>query len=162
MINKSATVLFLSLLLLSAISYSQQITPDIIQGNVVSITDGDTLTILMDSKQYKIRLAEIDTPERNQPYGSKAKDVLSDLVFNKEVKAEVQDVDRYGRYVAKIYAGDLDVSREMVSQGAAWVYRQYLRDKSLLEVEAGAKASKRGLWSLPEAENVPPWEWRRR
>ena len=115
----------------------------------------------MDSKQYKIRLAEIDTPERNQPYGSKAKDVLSDLVFNKEVKAEAQDVDRYGRYVARIYVGELDVSREMVRLGAAWVYRQYLRDKSLLEVEAEAKAAKRGLWSLQEAQNIPPWEWRR-
>jgi endonuclease YncB( thermonuclease family) len=155
--------LFLSVLLLvsSSLLFSQQSTPDVIQGKVVGITDGDTLTILMDSKQYKIRLAEIDTPERNQPYGSKAKDVLSDLVFNKEVKAEVQDVDRYGRYVARIYAGDLDVSRQMIRLGAAWVYRQYLRDKSLLEVEAGAKVAKRGLWSLPEAQNIPPWEWRR-
>ena len=155
--------LFLSVLLLvpSSLLFSQQLTPDVIQGKVVGITDGDTLTILMDSKQYKIRLAEIDTPERNQPYGSKAKDVLSDLVFNKEVKAEVQDVDRYGRYVARIYVGDIDVSREMVRLGAAWVYRQYLRDKSLLEVEAGAKVAKRGLWSLPEAQKIPPWEWRR-
>jgi endonuclease YncB( thermonuclease family) len=155
--------LFLSVLLLasSSLLFSQQLTPDVIQGKVVGITDGDTLTILMDSKQYKIRLAEIDTPERNQPYGSKAKDVLSDLVFNKEVKAEVQDVDRYGRYVARIYVGELDVSREMVRLGAAWVYRQYLRDKSLLEVEAGAKVAKRGLWSLPEAQKIPPWEWRR-
>jgi endonuclease YncB( thermonuclease family) len=155
--------LFLSVLLLvpSSLLFSQQLTPDVIQGKVVGITDGDTLTILMDSKQYKIRLAEIDTPERNQPYGSKAKDVLSDLVFNKEVKAEVQDVDRYGRYVARIYVGELDVSREMVRLGAAWVYRQYLRDKSLLDVEAEAKVAKRGLWSLPEAQKIPPWEWRR-
>lgn len=156
--------LFLSVLLLasSSLLFSQQLTPDVIQGKVVGITDGDTLTILMERKQYKIRLAEIDTPERGQPYGSKAKDVLSDLVFNKEVKAEVQDVDRYGRYVARIYVGDIDVGREMVRQGAAWVYRQYLREKSLLEVEAEAKVAKRGLWSLPEAQNIPPWEWRRR
>ena len=145
----------------STISYSQQSTPDLIQGKVIGITDGDTLTILMDRKQYKIRLAEIDTPERKQPYGSKAKDVLSALVFRKDVTAEVHDVDRYGRYVARIYVEELDVSREMIRQGAAWVYRQYLRDKSLLEVEAEAKVAKRGLWSLPEAQNIPPWEWRR-
>jgi endonuclease YncB( thermonuclease family) len=149
------------LLVFSALLFSQQLTPDVIQGKVVGITDGDTLTILMDSKQYKIRLAEIDTPERNQPYGSKAKDVLSNLVFGKEAVAKVQDIDRYGRYVARIYAGELDVSREMVRQGAAWVYRQYLRDKSFLDVEAEAKEAKRGLWSLPEAQNIPPWEWRR-
>jgi hypothetical protein len=74
--------LFLSVLLLvpSSLLFSQQLTPDVIQGKVVGITDGDTLTILMDKKQYKIRLAEIDTPERGQPYGSKAKDILSDMV----------------------------------------------------------------------------------
>lgn len=98
-------------------SFSQQATPDGIHGKVVSITNGDTLTILMDNKQYKIRLAEIDIPERGQPYGSKAKRVLSDLVFGKNVAAEVQEIDRYDRYVARIYVGDLDVSREMVRQG---------------------------------------------
>ena len=145
----------------SALLYSQQIAPNVIQGEVVGITDGDTLTILMDRKQYKIRLAEIDTPERGQPYASRAQQALSELAFGKVIIADVQDVDRYGRYVARLYVDELDVSREMVRLGAAWVYRQYLRDKSLLEVEAGAKVAKRGLWSLPEAQNIPPWEWRR-
>ena len=151
-------------ILLSALSgpaNSQQIDPDIIQGKVVSIADGDTLTILMGDKQYKIRLAEIDTPEKNQPYGTKSKAVLADMVFSKEVIAEVQDIDRYGRYVAKIYTGELDICREMVRRGAAWVYRLYLRDKSLLDVEAEARKAKLGLWSLPESQMIPPWEWRR-
>ncbi len=107
----------------------------------------------MDNNQYKIRLAEIDTPERGQPYGTKAKEVLSDLVFGKEVIVKVQDIDRYEKYV-----GELDVSREMVRQGAAWVFRQYLRDRSLLAVEAEAKKAMLGLWSLPESQNIPPWE----
>ena len=132
-----------------------------INGKVVAIAAGDTVTVLMDNTQYKIRLAEIDTPERAQPYGSKAKEILSALVFGKTVIAKVQDMDRYGRYVARIYVGDVDVSREMVRQGAAWVYRQYLKDKSLLAVEAEAKAANRGLWALPEAQNIPPWEWRK-
>lgn len=68
----------------------------------------------------------------------------------------------YGRTVARLYVEDLDVSREMVRLGAAWVYRKYNKDKSLLDVEAEAREAKRGLWSLPEAEQVPPWEWRRR
>jgi endonuclease YncB( thermonuclease family) len=133
-----------------------------INGKVVAIADGDTVTVLMNNAQYKLRLAEIDTPERAQPYGSKAKEVLSGLVFGKTVVAKVQDIDRYGRYVARIYVGDVDVSREMVRQGAAWVYRQYSKDKSLLVVEAEAKAASRGLWALPEAQNIPPWEWRKR
>ena len=91
----------------------------------------------------------------------KAKEVLFDLVFGKEVIVKVQDIDRYERYVAKIYVNELDVSREMVRQGAAWVFRQYLRDKSLLAVEAEAKKAMLGLWSLPESQNISPWEWRR-
>jgi endonuclease YncB( thermonuclease family) len=131
-----------------------------IQGKVVAITDGDTATILINNTQFKIRLAEIDTPEKGQPYGARSKEALSALIFGKEVIAKVQDRDRYGRYVARLYVGNIDVSREMVGQGAAWVYRQYLTDKSLLQVEQEAKGAKRGLWGLPEAENVPPWEWR--
>lgn len=153
---------FLAILfsVLSISLYCQELTPNVIEGKVVAITDGDTLIILMDKKQYKIRLAEIDTPERAQPYGSKAKEILSGLVFGKEVTARVQDIDRYGRYVARIYLGEFDVCREMVSLGAAWVYRQYLKDKALLEVEAEAKQAMRGLWSLPETQNIPPWKWR--
>lgn len=132
-----------------------------INGKVVAIADGDTVTVLMNNAQYKLRLAEIDTPERAQPYGSKAKEVLSGLVFGKEIIAKVEDMDRYGRYVARIFVDGLDVNREMVRQGAAWVYRQYLKDKSLLAVEAEAKAASRGLWALPEAQNIPPWEWRK-
>ncbi|WP_240761574.1 thermonuclease family protein [Nitrosococcus wardiae] len=106
-------------------------------------------------------MAEIDTPEKRQPYGTRARQVLSDLSFGKQARVVVQNVDRYGRTVGRVYGGDIDVNREMVHQGAAWVYRQYLRDRTLLEVEAEAKEAKRGLWSLPEAQQVPPWEWRR-
>ncbi len=76
--------------------------------------------------------------------------------------AKVVTVDRHGRTVARLYVGDLDVNREMVRLGAAWIYRKYSKDQSLLNVEAEAKATKRGLWALPEAEQVPPWEWRRK
>jgi hypothetical protein len=72
----------------------------------------------------------------------------------------VQDTDRYGRTVGRIYEGTTDVNAEMVRQGAAWVYRQYSRDPSLLRLEAEARAARRGLWALPEAERAPPWEWR--
>ena len=84
------------------------------------------------------------------------------LVFGKQVTAEVVTVDRYGRNVARLYVDGLDVNREMIRLGAAWVYREYKTDKSLLDIEAEARAAKRGLWALPEAEQVPPWEWRRK
>jgi endonuclease YncB( thermonuclease family) len=132
------------------------------QGRVVGISDGYTFTLLTPGRnQIKVRLAEIDAPESGQPYGQKSKQALSDLVFGKNVVVRVQTTDRYGRKVGRPFVGDLDVCEEMVRIGAAWAYRQYLRDENLLAIEAEAKAEKRGLWGLSEAENVPPWEWRR-
>lgn len=129
---------------------------------VVGVSDGDTLTCLTSaSRQVKVRLAEIDAPESRQPYGSRAKQALSALAFGKQVVLEVQDTDRYGRTVARVVADGQDVNAELVRQGAAWVYRQYSRDRSLIALEEQARAAARGLWALPENERMPPWEWRR-
>ncbi len=136
-------------------------------GSVVAITDGDTFTLLTaDKEQKKIRLSEVDTPEKGQPYGEKSRQVLSDLIFNKQVSAEQTNIDRYGRIVARVYQEQTDVNAEMIRQGAAWVYRQYASDQKLFDLEAEAKASGRGLWSLPETQRVyphrvPPWQWRK-
>ena len=73
----------------------------------------------------------------------------------------LQDTDRYGRTVGRVYVGNLDVNAEMVKQGAAWVYRQFAKDPSLYRLEEQAKAAKWGLWALPEAERCPPWDWRK-
>ena len=108
------------------------------QGRVVSISDGDTFTLLTPGRnQIKVRLAEIDAPESGQPYGQKSKQALSDLVYGKNVLVRVQTADRYGRKVGRPYVDDLDVCEEMVRIGAAWAYRQYLREDYLLEIEAG-------------------------
>ena len=77
------------------------------------------------------------------------------------VRLGVQDTDRYGRTVASVIRVDgLDVNARQVTTGAAWVYRKYLKDKSLLALEAEAKNRKQGLWSLPVSEQIPPWDWR--
>lgn len=129
---------------------------------VVGVYDGDTFTCLTDSKrQVKVRMAEIDTPESKQPYGTRSQQALSSLVFGKQVTLKVQDTDRYGRTVARAYVGGTDVNAQLVSQGAAWVYRQYSKDRSLIDLEDQARKAKRGLWSLPESERMPPWEWRK-
>ena len=109
--------------------------------------------------QHKIRLGEIDTPERGQDWGRKASQALSEKVGGKDVRVVVTDVDRYDRLVGKIWLGDRDINREMVREGHAWVYRQYLDDRSLLNDEAEAKAEGIGLWSI--AGPIAPWEWRR-
>lgn len=129
----------------------------------VAITDGDTFTCLTAQRhQLKVRMADIDTPERKQPYGEKSKQALAGLVYGKQVSLQVVDKDRYMRTVARVHQGPIDVNRELVNSGAAWVYRQYNRDKSLLLIEADAKTARRGLWGLPEADQIAPWEWRRR
>jgi endonuclease YncB( thermonuclease family) len=133
-----------------------------IQGRVIGISDGDTFTLLTPEKQQvKIRLAEIDAPESGQPYGNKSKQALSSLVYGKDVLVRVQTKDRYGRTVGRPYIGDLDICEEMVRMGAAWAYREYLRDQRLLTLEAEAKAQETGLWGLSEAQNTAPWGWRR-
>ena len=133
-----------------------------LSGRVVGISDGDTFTLLTsDKQQIKIRLAEIDAPEGGQPYGNKSKQALSGLIFGKDVRVIVQTTDRYGRTVGRPYLGELDVCAEMVHMGAAWAYRQYLRDQSLLDLEADAKAAERGLWRLPQSQQIEPWNWRR-
>ncbi len=134
-------------------------------GRVVGVSDGDTLTLLVTEgasyQQVKVRLGEIDTPESRHPYGQRAKQALSDLAFNQQARVVVQDTDRYGRTVGRVYVGGVDVNAEMVKQGAAWVYRKYAKDPSLYRLEEQAKAAKRGLWGLPEAERCPPWDWRK-
>lgn len=131
-----------------------------IQGKVVHIADGDTLTLLTSSnQQVKIRLAGIDTPEKAQPFGNKAKQALAALTFQKHVTVNIQTIDRYGRSVGRVYVQGSDVSAELVKQGMAWVYRKYTNDQNLYALEDEAKSAKRGLWS--SGKPIPPWDWRK-
>lgn len=153
----SKTLSSVLLLAMATTAYAADVTC-----KVVAISDGDTFTCLTDARQQiKIRMAEIDAPEKDQPYGQKAKNSLSDLAFGKLARLDVQETDRYGRSVARVYVGSTDVNTELVKQGAVWVYRQYNRDKSLIPLEDQAKATKRGLWALPEDQRIPPWDWRK-
>ena len=132
-------------------------------GLVVGITDGDTIKLLTpDKTQVKVRLADIDTPERGQPYGTKARQILADKIFQKQVRVEKVTIDRYKRLVGRIYLADRHINAEMVADGAAWVYRKYTDDAELLALEAQARKKNQGLWALPESQRIPPWEWRRK
>ena len=156
------TMIALSLLTLLLPAIGTAATPQTIIGKVVGVHDGDTLTILDDSKtQIKIRLAEIDAPESRQPYGSRSKQELSGLAFGRPAAVQVQDTDRYGRTVGRVTVDGVDVNAEMVRRGAAWVYRKYAKRQFLFTIEKQARDAKAGLWALPEADRVPPWEWRK-
>lgn len=116
------------LLLLPSISLAQSLT-----GRVVGVADGDTVTILTpERRQVKIRLGQIDAPEKAQPFGQRSKQSLSDLIFDREVRVQVETTDRYGRTVGRIFQDNLDVNLEQVKRGMAWAYRQYLTDKTFL------------------------------
>ncbi|MDE1152822.1 MAG: thermonuclease family protein [Micavibrio sp.] len=132
-----------------------------LSGKVVSVADGDTITILTSDKvQVKIRLVEIDAPEKDQPYGQNSKKALSDLVFGKDVTVEWGKTDRYKRTLGRVFVGDTDVNLQQVRQGAAWAYTQYLTDERIKQAETEARNAKAGLWALQADQIMPPWEWR--
>jgi endonuclease YncB( thermonuclease family) len=123
---------------------------EILEGRVVGVHDGDTITLLMaGNQQVKIRLAQIDAPEKDQAFGQRSKQSLSDMVINKNIRVEKDTIDKYGRTVGTIFVDGLDANREQIKAGMAWVYRKYLRDQSLLQVEEEARRAKIGLWSDP-------------
>ena len=134
-------------------------TAENLVGKVVAITDGDTVKILVDKTQHKIRLEGIDTPERKQPYGTKAKQHLSGLIFGKTVTAKVLNKDRYGRLVADIVLDGTSINLQMVVDGFAWRYPQYDKDGTYTAAEQEARKAGSGLWA--DSEPVPPWQWRR-
>jgi endonuclease YncB( thermonuclease family) len=131
-----------------------------VTGKVVAVVDGDTLTVLRDKEQIKVRLVEIDAPEKAQAFGNRSKQSLSDLCFGKTATLADQGKDRYRRTLARVTCDGIDANAEQVRRGMAWVYRRYAPiDAPLYAVEGEAKAEKRGLWV--DAEPIPPWEWRR-
>lgn len=129
-------------------------------GKVIGISDGDTLTVLVDKQSIKVRIAEIDAPESKQPFGTRSKQALSDLCYR--VLADVVEVarDRYGRTVARVNCGGRDVATEQVRGGMAWVYDRFSSPSSpLYPLQEEARAASRGLWA--DKAPVAPWEWRR-
>ena len=154
------------LLLLSIATFSLGVWAKDITGIVVSVADGDTITVLSaEKKQFKIRMAAIDSPEKAQAFGQRSKQHLSDLVYKKEVRVQVVDVDRYKRHVGVVFLGDQNINKAQVEEGYAWVYRQFVKNvpepmaNALFKAEETAQTGKKGLWS--DKDPTAPWDWRR-
>lgn len=130
-------------------------------GRVVAVTDGDTIGVLVANEEYKIRLHGIDTPERKQDFGTRAKQFTSDLVFGKEVRVEVKYRDRYGREVGVVYLVDgRNLNHELVKAGMAWWYEEYApNDETLEQLQTEARKNRRGLWRDPHPQS--PWDFRK-
>ena len=137
----------------------------LIEGRVVGVSDGDTITVLDDAKtQHKIRFAGIDAPEKGQEFGERSKQSLSALVFQKRVEARCHKKDRYGREVRAVFIGLRDVGLEQIRQGMAWHYKDYQHEQTThdrlvyRDEEESAKARRIGLWK--DAQPLPPWQYR--
>lgn len=126
---------------------------------VIGIADGDTLTVLQNRKPLKVRLANIDAPEKEQAFGTRSRQSLSDMCFGKDAELDVQTTDRYGRAVAVVHCGGVNANRTQVERGMAWVYGKYNKDPLLPVFEMQARLRKLGLWSEPDP--TPPWTWRK-
>ena len=131
-------------------------------GQVTRVIDGDTLELTVEGDRVvSIRLAQIDAPERSQPYGSEATAALSALTLGNRVRVDVVTLDRYGRTIGEIYREELHVNSEMVRQGHAWAYTRYATSLEIIDLEDEARQHERGLWKLPSKDRDPPWQWRK-
>lgn len=148
----------LALLLLSLLAASPALAD--IRGRVVSIQDGDTLTVVIDRRQVKVRLTDIDAPELRQPFGTRSRQSLSEMCFGKLASLDVRGEDRYHRSLAQVTCDGKDANTEQVRRGYAWTYVRFARrDSPLHALEQEAKTARRGLWADPAP--VAPWDWRR-
>jgi len=146
---------FLVLLLLSNIASAEYLA----NMSIKKIIDGDTVHVFYEGEIYKIRLLEIDAPERNQPYGKESTEYLRSLLNEGSVDVDISGTDRYGRKLGRLYWEGRDINRSMISAGYAWVYDDYVTDRSFYENQNKARNSKKGLWK--DSNPIEPWNWRK-
>ncbi|MFH7326446.1 thermonuclease family protein [Desulfurivibrio sp. C05AmB] len=132
---------------------------------VTNISDGDTITVIPPAgKQERIRFYGIDAPESGQPFGRASTDHVKKVIGDTGFQVEITEIDRdrYGRIVCMVVVNGLNLNRDLVRVGLAWVYPQYCKRPECQEwrgLEQEARSGKLGLWCEPGV--VPPWEWRR-
>ena len=149
----------LALVLLCSIVASAS-EPEAFKGKVVSVHDGDTVTVLHGkNKKTKVRLEGIDAPEIGQPFGESARKALDDMVYGRVVTVEASTIDKYGRTIGRVVRDGSDINFEMVRIGLAWRYDQYSQDPALGRAQQNAQNNHWGLWR--DTHPTPPWVWRR-
>jgi endonuclease YncB( thermonuclease family) len=128
-------------------------------GRVVSIHDGDTMTVLLNRQQVRVRLDSIDAPELGQAFGKRSKESLAALCAAREARIEDRGEDRYGRVIGRVTCAGVDANAEQVRRGMAWVFVKYApKGSPLYRFEDDARIRRHGLWADPKP--VPPWDWR--
>ena len=126
------------------------------------VSDGDTFYVrMLSGEKERVRLAEVDCPEKNQEYGLEVKELVSRILLKGDtVELDIRSKDRYGRLIAALRFDDQqDLATYLVANGLAWHYKQYSDNKDLAALEVQAKKSGAGLWKNQDA--IAPWEFRR-
>ncbi|ECC0979195.1 thermonuclease family protein [Salmonella enterica] len=143
----------------AALLYPLTLQATEMKGRVIRVLDGDTIEVLQDEKPVRIRLANIDAPEKKQAFGHRSTNQLKGLVVAQPVTVTYTQTDRYGRIIGHVFTTNgIEANRWMVQSGAAWVYEHYNTDKALPALQQEAQQQKRGLWA--DRQPVPPWVWR--
>ena len=135
--------------------YAVELTP-----KITYFYDGDTVKIKDTLSEYKLRLTDIDAPERNQTYGKTARRALIQLCENADVKVFIIGIDKYQRNLGKLVCNNQDASIYMLKNGHAWFNRRYSMDYTLDVIEQDSRRDKLGLWKRKNP--VPPWQWRQK
>jgi len=131
-------------------------------GKVLNVSTGDSITVLHEGTQVKVRLYGIAAPKQSQPYWQKAKSMTSAFVAGKIVDVSLFDTDRNGLSVGLVTVGSKNLNRTLVKTGYAWVYDAYCKQSFCGDwkgLELQARAAKLGLWQ--DSSPIPPWQWRR-
>jgi micrococcal nuclease len=156
-VNGSRLLIYVLLLCASSLVQGEEFI-----ARVIAVLDGDTVLVLPESggrHPAKVRLAEIDAPEKQQAFGEESRRSLSGMVLGRRVRVVSQAVDVYGRLVAHLDLDGLDVNAEQIRRGMAWEYSNYHRDHALVALQAEAQQARHGLWAY--GNPTPPWEWRK-
>jgi len=148
---------FLSFLVLACASMA--VNAEDFSGKVIAVMDGDTLLVLRVGHPVKIRLAEVDAPEKAQPYGGDSQKSLAEMTLGKQVQVASRAVDSYGRLVATLHVGEVNVNHAQVQRGLAWEYSRFHSNRELVSLQREAQQAKRGLWAEDGA--VEPSQWRK-
>ena len=147
-------------LIVSLLVTSLALNAQTIQGKVVRVADGDTITILDSTNvQNKVRLNKIDAPEKSQAFGEVSRKHLASMVASKNVQVEWTKKDKYGRILGDITIGTTNVNLRMVQDGLAWHFKAFDNTKEFAQAEIEARSKKIGLWK--DANPIPPWEFRK-
>lgn len=140
--NSIRLLLCVTLICISALACAENFS-----GKVIAVMDGDTLLVIRGGHPVKARLAEVDAPEKAQPYGAASQKSLAEMVMGKQIEVVSRAVDDYGRLIATVHIGNVNVNHEQMRRGMAWEYSRYHSNREVMALQREAQQAERGLWA---------------